>query len=134
LSRSFNFLVHKLFKTQLENFEESHPQAYKSLLKQLQKAQADPYRAGEMMRSLPQHLQGKLFRLRVRGRRGFRYIYMVNREQSCVFGIFVSPEQRSKFDYNKFPWMEIAEEIHQDLTSGNREKFQVWSFQPRKDK
>lgn len=129
MSSSFKFLVHKLFKTHLENFEESYPEAYRSLLKQLQKSQADPYRAGEMMRNLPQHLQGKLFRLHVRGRRGFRYIYMVNREKACVFGTFVSPEQRSKFDYNKFPWLEIAQQIHQDFISGNIDKFEEWQFQ-----
>lgn len=129
MSSSFRFLAHKEFISQIEDFEKSHPEAYKSLRKQLQKSQADPYRAGEMMRDLPQHLQGKLFRLWVRGRRGFRYIYMVNREQSLVLGIFVSPEQRSKFAYSRFPWSEIAEQIHQDFTSGNIDKFQEWQFQ-----
>ncbi len=131
MSSSFRFLAHKEFISQIEDFEKSHPEAYRSLRKQLQKSQADPYGAGQMMRNLPQHLQGKLFRLRVRGRRGFRYIYMVNREKSCVFGIFVSPEQRSKFDYNKFPWLEIAEQIHEDLISGNMNSFQEWQFQSK---
>jgi len=128
LSRSFKFLVHKLFKTQLENFEESYPEAYRSLLKQLQKSQAAPYRAGEMMRNLPQHLQGKLFRLWVKGKKGFRYIYMVSKEQSLVLGIFVSPVHRSKFDYAKFPWLEIAGQIHEDLMSGDVHNFEVWDF------
>jgi len=83
-----------------------------------------------MMRNVLQHLQGKLFRLPVRGKKGFRYIYMVNRELSCVLGVFISPTTRSKFDYSKYPWQKLAEQIHQDLVSGNMHKFQVWPFRP----
>jgi len=38
-------------------------------------------------------------------------------------GIFVSSEVKSKFDYEKVPWDEYADEIYEDLVCGNIEKF-----------
>lgn len=68
-------------------------------------------------------LQGRIYRLHVRGRRGFRFIYLVDRNQQVVLGVFVSLEVKAKFDYEKVPWEEYASEIYEDLVSGNTEKF-----------
>jgi len=68
-------------------------------------------------------LQGRIYRLHVKGRRGFRFIYLVDRNQQVVLGVFVSLEVKAKFDYEKVPWEEYASEIYEDLVSGNTEKF-----------
>jgi len=73
-------------------------------------------------------LQGRIYRLHVRGRRGFRFIYLVDHKQQIVMGIFVSSEVKAKFDYEKVPWDEYAAEIYGDLVSGNMEEFMEFKF------
>ncbi len=68
-------------------------------------------------------LQGCIYRLHVRGRKGFRFIYLVDHRKQIVMGIFVSSEVKAKFDYEKVPWEEYAAEIYEDLVKGNMEKF-----------
>ena len=76
------------------------------------------------MHAIPiKKLQGRIYRLHVRGRRGFRFIYLVDHRQQIVMGIFVSSELKAKFDYEKVPWEEYAAEIYKDLIEGNTEKF-----------
>lgn len=73
-------------------------------------------------------LQGCIYRLHVKGRRGFRFIYLVNHSQRIVMGVFVSPEVKAKFDYESVPWMEYATEIYEDLVKGHTEKFTEFRF------
>lgn len=97
----------------------------KPLNKQIEKACADPFRAGEPMRHLPPHLQGYLYKLRIRGPRGFRMIYFIHREKSIVLGTYISQIKRKNFNYNKAPWLESANEIYDDYTTGNISKFKL---------
>jgi len=108
----------------LDRFVEKNLDAWPSLLTQIRKARNDPFRAGKAMRDIPiKKLQGRIYRLHVKGRRGFRFIYLVDHRQQIVMGIFVSSEVKAKFDYEKVPWEEYAAEIYEDLVSGNMEKF-----------
>lgn len=76
------------------------------------------------MRDIPiKKLQGRIYRLHIRGRRGFRFIYLVDQSKQIVMGIFVSTEIKAKFDYEKVPWDEYAAEIYEDLVNGNMENF-----------
>ncbi len=68
-------------------------------------------------------LQGRIYRLHVKGRKGFRFIYLVDHSRQIVMGVFVSTEVKAKFDYEKVPWEEYAAEIYEDLVNGNMEKF-----------
>ena len=76
------------------------------------------------MRDIPiKKLQGLIYRLHVKGRRGFRFIYLVYPSHGIVMGVFVSPEVKAKFDYESVPWLEYATEIYEDLVEGHMEKF-----------
>lgn len=124
MSQRFRFLVHRCFQEQLDSFVETNLDAWPSLLTQIKKARNDPFRAGKAMHNIPvKKLQGRIYRLHVRGRRGFRFVYLVDHSRKIVMGIFVSSEVKAKFDYGKVPWEEYAAEIYEDLVSGNIEKF-----------
>ena len=56
-------------------------------------------------------LQGRIYRLHVRGPKGFRF---VDQRQQIVLPVYVSPEVKAKFDYEKMPWREYAAEIYED--------------------
>lgn len=120
----YRFLVHDVFQKQLDDFLEANQEAWSSLLTQIKKTIDNPLSAGRMMHDVPaKKLQGKIHRLHVKGRRGFRFIYIVEPRSSVVVGVFVSTERRSKFDYSDVPWERIASDIYEDLTQSKWERF-----------
>jgi mRNA-degrading endonuclease RelE of RelBE toxin-antitoxin system len=124
LPQSFRFLVHTCFQEQLDRFAEDNIDAWSSLLTQIKKARSDPFRAGKAMHDiLIKKLQGRIYRLHVKGPRGFRFIYLVAPQQHIVMGVFVSSEVKAKFDYSKVPWEEYATKIYEDLINNNMDNF-----------
>lgn len=73
-------------------------------------------------------LQGCIYRLHVKGRRGFRFIYLIYHPQQLVMGVFVSSEIKAKFDYNSVPWLEYATEIYKDIVNRKYENFKEFKF------
>jgi len=116
-------MVSEFYKQNRKN-----PTVTESFLKQCEKASADPFKAGKSMGGLPRELQGSVYRLWIKGPKGFRFIYVVHRELKIVMGVFVSADPRSNFDYNKVPWLEYAEKIYEDLTAKNMKQFEEWEF------
>jgi hypothetical protein len=81
------------------------------------------------MRDIPiRKLQGCIYRLHVKGRRGFRFIYLVEHNQQLVMGVFVSSEVKANFDYNSVPWLEYATEIYEDLVNQKYKNFKEFKF------
>lgn len=129
MPQKFRFLVHRCFQEQLDKFVEINLDAWSSLKTQMKKAKSDPFRAGKAMRDIPiSRLQGRIYRLHVRGPGGFRFIYLVDNSRKLVMGIFVSLEVKANFDYEKVPWEEYASEIYEDIVNGNIEKFTEFTF------
>lgn len=121
---AFKFLVHETFQKQLDAFLQENPEAWSSLITQIKKTITDPFNAGRLMHDVPaKKLQGNIRRLRVKGRKGFRFIFIVEPRAKVVLGVFVSTEQRSRFDYADVPWEQIASEIYEDLVNSRWEKF-----------
>jgi len=81
------------------------------------------------MRDIPiKKLQGRIYRLHVKGRRGFRFIYLVEHKQKLVMGVFVSSEIKAKFDYSTVPWLEYATAIYEDIVNRKYENFTEFKF------
>lgn len=117
-------LLHDIFLNQYTDAIAAIPKIEKPLIKQLEKIKADPVGAGEPMRDIPLTiLQGKIFRVWVGGRTGYRLIYIYDPDSDIALPVFVSTQPKARFDYEDVPWREIAEEIYQDLVQGNDEKF-----------
>jgi len=126
LVKSYRFLAHTTFLELAHQLLQKCPSVKKKLNKQIEKACADPFHAGKCMREISHpDLQGSVYRLWVGGPKGFRMIYFVYRKKSIVFGVYVSPAVRKKFDYNKFPWLQNAIEIYNDFIKGNLSKFRL---------
>ncbi|TET38935.1 MAG: hypothetical protein E3J65_04595 [Dehalococcoidia bacterium] len=124
MSQNFRFLVHTVFQEQLDRFVTASPDAWPSILTQIKKARDDPFNAGKPMHDIPiKKLQGRIYRLHVRGPKGFRFIYLVDPDRRIVLGIFVSSEVKTKLDYDSIPWLEYAAQIYEDLVNGNIDKF-----------
>jgi len=123
-------LLHDIFLELYLEAITSIPEIQQPLNKQLEKIKADPVRSGAMMRDIPLAiLQGKIFRVWVGGRKGFRLIYFYDSACDVALPIFVSTEPREYFDYERMPWREMADEIYQDFVEGNDKKFkEVTSF------
>lgn len=127
MSRSFRFFVHTVFQEQLDRFVTASLDAWPSLLTQIKKARDDPFYAGKPMHDIPiRKLQGRIYRLHVRGPEGFRFIYLVDPDRRIVLGIFVSLEVKTKFDYDSIPWHEYAAQIYDDLVNGNIDEFKEY--------
>lgn len=117
------FLVHETFIEQFVSFQAQHPGAAKSLQTQLKKSKDAPT-SGSPLRRIPiKALQGKLRKLWVSGRSGFRYVYYYHPGKSVVLPIFLSNEPRDDFDWDTAPFQEIAERIVSDLACANFDKF-----------
>lgn len=124
MSVSYKFLSHELFQKNINKFRNENPKSEKALFIALEKARSNPF-AGKPLHTLPRDLQQKVFRLWVGGRSGFRLIYYVNREKAYVMGIYLSTVGRSKFDWEKSPWLEITQKILKDYSAGRYEKFAI---------
>lgn len=59
----------------------------------------------------------------MKGRRGFRFIYILDAERQLILGVMLSSDLRSNFDYDDPTWMERAELIYQDLVDSQPDAF-----------
>ncbi len=124
MSVSYKFLAHKLFQENINQFRNANPRSEKALLVVLERARSNPF-SGKPLRTLPKDLQQKVFRLWIGGRSGFRLVYYVDREKGYIMGIYLSTVVRSKFDWEKSPWLKITWRILRDYSAGRYEKFAI---------
>ena len=109
------FLVHEAFREQYVDFILHHSEASDSLITQLRKSRDNPASGSPLRRIANPALQGKLFKIWIKGPGGFRYVYLYEASASAVLPVFLSPVSRAKFDWDTAPWSEIAERIVADL-------------------
>lgn len=127
MSKSYRFLVHRIFKQQAEAFLDLHPSHWSSFTDQCRKACADPFKAGiPLQRVAFEELKGKIYRLWVAGPKGFRFIYLVDRATETILPVFLSLKNRPYIDYGKLPWQEYAREIYDDYAQNNIGAFRIW--------
>ena len=120
----FHLVAHKAtFLADVTNFQRNHPEAWGSFATQCAKACNDPYNTGGRLQGLPPHLAGKVRKVWVKGRRGFRFIYFLDADRELIVGVTLSSESRGSFDYDDPVWMDRAELIYQDLVEGRAEAF-----------
>lgn len=128
-------VAHDAFMEQYRQVTEKYPSIKKSLDKQLEKAAADPFNAGEQLRLISDpNLQQKLLKVWVRGEnlpknKGHRLLYLVLKEKQVVLPFFISPEPRDDFDYGDYDWEALAKQIHTDLMEKRLNKlrqFEPW--------
>ena len=135
---SYRFLVHETFVRQAKDFLDSlpksiRPKVLKKLKTQFQKSIGNPVDCGSRcMYDIRGPLAGKIFRFHVGGGRGYRFIYMVMQEHRLVVPVFVFPDAKtiakdSRGYYEKYPWVEYANEFYKDVSEGKLEKFKFWT-------
>ena len=131
MQKDYSFLVHKSFKNQLSSVLAKHPSYRKKIQTQLEKSRVNPTGAGNWMSRLPDHLDGKIYKIWVGGKKGLRYIYYHDSSSRFVCPVFISNDIRPNFRYEDHPWVERAKEIHDALTDGSNKEFEIWdSIQP----
>lgn len=74
-----------------------------------------------------EELRGKLYRLYVGGRRGYRFVYFFSERHGIVLPAWISPVRRSQLDYDKADWLDYALDYSSDLAQGNIDKFEDWT-------
>ena len=125
---SFQLALHESVLNQLAQFAVSHPEASSSLQTQLMKVAADPLNSGSPMRRIANPaLVGKVYKIWVRGRRGFRLAYFVDQDRAIACPFFVSMDPRADFDWDSVDWQSLIEPIRLDLLAGNDEAFTRYS-------
>jgi len=126
-------IAHRIFQEQYKDVTANFPTVKNSLDKQLEKAAADPYNAGEQLRDIAdENLRQKLFKIWVRGEnlpknKGHRLLYLVVKAKKCVLPFFISPRPRDSFSYDDFDWEEAAKQVYGDLTAGKLDEFVVFT-------
>jgi len=124
LSSSYRFLAHEAFRENLKDFLTNHPKHKKSLFANLERARSNPF-SGKPMHSLPKKLRQKVYRLRIGGPGGFRFIYYVDKKNSYVLGIYLTLEPRAKFSYDQEDWIVVLESIVSDLEGQHFDNFAI---------
>jgi len=120
--------VHAEFRRQHEEILQSNPQLRKPLYTQYRKALADPVRAGKAMHSIPgEELRGKLHRLWIGGKKGYRLVYYFSTELDIILPAWISPVPRTHLDYEKADWLDCADQYCSDLLEGNMDQFEDWT-------
>ena len=127
MSKPYRFLVHRMFKEQVEIFLTQNISYWNSLVAQCRKACSDPFNAGTPFGHVSHEaLRGRIYRLWVAGPNRYRFFYLVDRSTETVLPIFLSLEFRGRIDYSKIPWEKYANEIHSDYVHNNASAFEVW--------
>lgn len=123
--------AHDLFVEQYKTVTKNYPLIKTSLDKQLEKAAADPFNAGEQLRDIVNvNLRQRLLKIWVRGEnlprnKGHRLLYLVMKEKNAVLPFFISPTPRDEFDYDEYDWEGLAKSVYEDLKQGNVQKFHL---------
>ena len=126
---NYRIYVHKSVVEHFRAFCVDHQEAGESFHAQFRQLAATP--AGEGAVALKgvklKELQGRVFRRRVKGRKGFRLIYLVESEKRRVFPIFITHVTRANYDWWSDDWsddwLENAQAIQSDLVEGKTENF-----------
>ena len=77
------------------------------------------------MHSLPKKLKQKVFRLWIGGRKDFRFIYYVDKNNFYILGIFVTLQSRASFSYETSNWLDRVETIVTDFEDEQYGKFSI---------
>ena len=120
----YRFLAHHIFDYYYIQLVAASPKLKKALDTAIQKAKSNPTTAGEWMRRVPSELQGKIYKMWVSGRGGHRLFYLFFSENKLVIGVFISPEIRSRFNYEDFPW-ELFLEVALDFKAEKLKNFRI---------
>ncbi len=121
----YKFVIHESFQLQLDEFMEKRLDAWTAVVTACKKIAADPFNAGGRLQGLKEPLAGNVLKVWVKGRRGYRLIYLVNQQKKIVMGIYLSTDERANFDYSDLDWQDYAQEIYTDLVNGNEDMFKV---------
>ena len=128
---NFRLALHESVIDQLAEFAASNPGASASLQTQLMKIAADPFGSGTLMHRIENpSLAGKVYKVWVRGRRGFRLAYFVDHDHKVTCPFFVSLDPRTDFDWDSVDWQSFIEPIRLDLLAGNDGAFTHFSPPP----
>lgn len=76
---------------------------------------------------LKQSLRGVIRRVHVGGRKGHRLIYLHPHNSNFVIPVFLSPTQKSSFEYESVDWEKLCNAIYQDYTNKNYKSFMNWN-------
>ena len=120
---NFDLMAHDDFLQQMEEFMDTQPGALNSFWVQCKKACSDPFNSGGPLQGLPKGLSGRVKKLWAKGRKGFRFIFIVHASQKIILGVMITMESRANFDYDDPEWIERAIAIHDDFSNGRTEKF-----------
>ncbi len=75
------------------------------------------------MRGLPQEVAGRVYKIWVGGRSGYRLIYLVHAPARIVVGLFFSGVTRSSFDYDDVDFLTPAMAAASDLEHQRLDRF-----------
>jgi len=95
----------------------------------IKKLLSDPHGAGRPLKGLADHeLQGRIHRLHVGGRRGYRLFYWLpipkpNSELTLVIPAYLSENPRSGFDYDRIDLDEAGMDVVRDYREGRFDCF-----------
>ena len=99
-----------------------------SLQAQIKKICADPHEAGEKLKSESAAIQGRVYKIWVRGDdvskgKGHRLIYITVPAAKAALGVHLSLEFRSDFSYEDVDWQGLAEEVVQAFAEDRADLF-----------
>ena len=113
VNRPYRLLVPNGFSEDIEPLRTLGPSYEPSLLKQLEKLQADPHSAGDRYDcdALPDEYSGHLRKCDIKGRRGPKVFYIIANEDRLVLPFFIVPAVRNNIDYRKLQVGDRASKI-----------------------
>jgi hypothetical protein len=97
---SYKIVWHGIFDYQYKHLQDNSP-LKRQVDKQLEVIVTDPANAGAALQGLPTDLAGKVKKLKVGGRKGYRMIIKTNHHERVVKICFITPVKRGQLDYKK---------------------------------
>ena len=123
LKHEYNFVAHHIFLHYRDELLSNKPELKNSYDKRIENIKINPF-IGSPMKYVPEPLQGKIFKVKIGGRKGHSLCYIIFEERKIALGVYITPKSRDKVDYKNFPWDHFLEAA-EDYKKGNLKNFKI---------
>ena len=95
---NYNLARHPSFDKIIQEIGKNNEKAEKTIATAIEKLLTEPYKVGKPLKGAPPDLQGKIWRIWVGGKKGFRIFYSIDKKKKTV--VLLDIQLRADIDYD----------------------------------
>ena len=101
MKTNYRIIAHRYYLLSKKKLIKGNPELEVKIDKQINLIRQHPENLKMRVKYLPPEIEGKIFKVRIGGRKKYRLFYLVDRKIKVVLLIIISTISRKNFDYRK---------------------------------